>query len=173
MRNLEMVRLRLPISFFLLICNILLIKSQEIKTFYLVQDKVKIDNAVVVAVKGSYELFLTSEKNISSNINIDKLILEGKMFLFNDNTLFQGVFPNEKKKLLGSCAELSRISTLKNKYTIFKLPKNITYFYFGFTTLKEYDNRTKNSEEKSYFKNNQNQFYPILFPICENLNLTE
>lgn len=168
----EMVRLRLLISFCLFVC-ILIVKAQEIKSFYFVQDKIKIDNAVVVSVKGSYHLFLVSEKDISNNINIEKLILEGKMYLFNDNTLFQDIIPVEKRNLLGSCAELSRVTTIKNKYTIFKLPKNITYFYFGFTTLKEYDSRTKNSEEKSYFKNNQNQFYPILFPICENTNLTE
>ncbi len=167
-----MVRLRLLISFFLLVC-ILIVKAQEIKSFYFVQDKIKIDNAVVVSVKGSYHLFLVSEKDISKNINIEKLILEGKIYLFNDNTLFQDIIPMEKRKLLGSCPELSRKYTIKNRYTIFKLPKDITYFYFGFTTLKEYDNRTNNSEERSYFKNNQNQFYPIVFPICENPNFIE
>ncbi len=64
---------------------------------------------------------------------------------------------------LGGCNDMSKNYILKNKYIIFNLPKGVTRFYFGFTSLAEYDKRMRNAHQKEYMKIT-GQFYPIIFP---------
>ena len=139
--------------------------TQEIKHFYSVDENVKLEKPVVVEISGYYNLFITDKSNLTNDFNLKKLLEEGKIFLYNDDTTFSSLANDKIKKSLGKCEDLSKNYTLKNKFIIFDLPSDISGFYFGFTTLKEYDKRMSSPHLKSYLKVT-NRFYPIFFPIC-------
>lgn len=162
----EMVRLKALISFLFLIYGNYIF-SQEIRPFYSIKENIKINNPIIIGIKNYYNLFITDKSNLTKDFDIEKLLSQGKVFLYNDDTTFSDIINDEDKHQLGSCEDISKNYVIKNKFVIFNLPKGVSRFHFGFTTLLEYDKRMKNPHEKAYIKVN-NQFYPILIPICEN-----
>lgn len=170
MKTLEKVRLKVLINFVFVICSCFFY-AQESKPFYSVKESININNPVIVGIKGYYNLFITDKSNITADLNINKLLEQGKLFLYNEDTTFSDIV-TENKQQLGNCNDMSKIYTIKNKYVIFNLPKGITRFSLGFTSFKEYDKRMQNPHEKAYMKIT-GQYYPIIFPICENPNLTQ
>lgn len=163
MKTLEMVRLKVLINFIFLICPYFFY-TQESKPFYSVNGSININNPVVIGIKGYYNLFITDKSNITNGLNIDKLLEQGKAYLYNDDTTFSDIV-TENKQQLGNCNDMSKSYTIKNKYVVFNLPKQITRFYLGFTSFIEYDKRMQNPHQRAYMKIT-GQYYPILFPIC-------
>ena len=165
MKTLEMVRLKVLINFSFLISSFFC--AQESKPFYSVNGSININNPVVIGIKGYYNLFITDKNNITNDLNINKLLEQGKAFLYNDDTTFSDIVTEENKQQLGNCNDMSKSYSIKNKYVVFNLPKEITHFYLGFTSFIEYDKRMQNPHQKAYMKIT-GQYYPILFPICKN-----
>ncbi|MDF2833922.1 hypothetical protein [Chryseobacterium indoltheticum] len=98
MRTLEKVKLKVLISFLSLICWSL-INAQEIKPFYSVKENISINKPVIVGVSGYYNLFITDESNLTKDFNINKLLQQGKLFLYNEDTTFSDIVTDEDKQI--------------------------------------------------------------------------
>ncbi len=166
MKTLEKVKLKQLINFFVFL-SFFFSNAQELKTFYTAKESIELKDPVVIGVSGYYNLFITNKENLTKKLDINTLMAEGKIFLYNDSTTFSDFVNIDFKDKIGSCEDISKAYKLSDKYIIFNLPKNVNTFYFGFISLKEYDKKMSNPHEKAYLKVTK-IFYPILFPICEN-----
>ena len=54
---------------------------------------------------------------------------------------------------------------VKRNTTLTKLP--LTRFYLGFTKVSFYNKKTVTIDKKKFLIKNKENFYPILFPLCD------
>jgi len=153
------------------ICFMLFYKTnaQEGKNFYLTRDTIVVDEPVVLSLKKYDGMFLVSNNDIKQEINIEKLILENKIYIFNTD-LYRFFEKKDFEKLIKykECF-FEEISELNKEITIRKLGSKTTKFVLGFVNVDYYNQRVTTVDKgKTYFKNKKKTyFYPIVFPICE------
>ena len=59
---------------------------------------------------------------------------------------------------------IKKNTIVKGNTTLSKLP--LTRFYLGFTKVSFYNKKTVTIDKKKFLIKNKENFYPILFPLC-------
>jgi hypothetical protein len=153
------------------ICFILFNKAnaQFEKNFYITSDTIVVNDPVIISSKKHDGMFLVSHKDIKQGVSIEKLILENKVYIFN-NDLYRFFNRDDFNKSIKyvDCSFIE-IYEYNKEFIIRKLNFNITKFIVGVIKIDYYNEQIITIDKgKSHFKvKDQNYFYPIVFPICE------
>ena len=114
-------------------------------------------------------MFLVSNNDIKQEINIEKLILKGKIYIFNTD-LYRFFEKKDFDKLIKykECS-FKEIYEFNEEITIRKLDSKTTKFIVGIVNIDYYNQRvTSIDKRKTHFRRKSKAyFYPITFPICE------
>lgn len=144
--------------------------SQEANGFYLTKDTIKIPDPIIISVKGKAGKIITSTEEYTKTTNIEKLLNDNKAFLYFDDSMGLGFYINdiwEKNNFkISECDCCDKKNTMvKGNTTLTKLP--LTRFYLGFTKVSFYNKKTVTIDKKKFLIKNKENFYPILFPLCD------
>ncbi len=146
---------------------------QEANKFYLTNDTIRISNPIIIFTKGNAGRIITSYDEYSKVNDVKKLLNESKAFIYFDDSMGLGFYINEvwKKNNLKisecECCDKTN-STVKGNTIIIKFPLSSMSFYLGFTKASFYKKNVITADMKKTIKiKNDQQFYPILFPLCE------
>ena len=157
----------IPLFLCLIVSNKLY--SQEANGFYLAKDTIKIPDPIIISVKGKAGKIITSSQEYNRSSNIEKLLNDNKAFLYFDDSMGLGFYINdiwEKNNFkISECDCCDKKNTIvKGNITLTKLP--LTRFYLGFTKVSFYNKKTVTTDKKKFLIKNKENFYPILFPLC-------
>lgn len=140
--------------------------SQEANGFYLTK---KIPDPIIISVKGKAGKIITSAQEYNKTTNIEKLLNDNKAFLYFDDSMGLGFYINDiwrkNNFKISECDCCDKKNTIvKRNTTLTKLP--LTRFYLGFTKVSFYNRKTVTIDKKKFLIKNKENFYPILFPLC-------
>lgn len=157
------------ITLFLCLVSIKLY-SQEANGFYLTKDTIKISDPIIISVKGKAGKIITSSQEYNKVSNIEKLLNDNKAFLYFDDGMGLGFYINDIWKKnnfkISECDCCDKKNTIvKGNKTLTKL--SLTRFYLGFTKVSFYNRKTVTIDKKKFLIKNKENFYPILFPLCD------
>ena len=143
--------------------------SQETNDFYLTTDTIKISDPIIISVKGKAGKIITSTQEYNRSSNIEKLLNDNKAFLYFDDSMGLGFYINDiwikNNFKISECDCCDKKNTIvKGNTTLTKLP--LTKFYLGFTKVSFYNKKTVTIDKKKFLIKNKENFYPILFPLC-------
>jgi hypothetical protein len=142
--------------------------SQETNGFYLTKDTIKISDPIIISVKGKAGKIITSSQEYNRSSNIEKLLNDNKAFLYFDDSMGLGFYINdiwEKNNFkISECDCCEKNTIVKGNTTLTKLP--LTRFYLGFTKVSFYNKKTVTIDKNKFLIRNKENFYPILFPLC-------
>ena len=144
--------------------------SQEANSFYLTKDTIKIPDPIIISIKGKAGKIITSSQEYNKTTNIEKLLNDNKAFLYFDDSMGLGFYINdvwEKNNFkISECVCCDKKNTIvKGNTTLTKL--SLTRFYLGFTKVSFYNKKTVTIDKKKFLIKNKENFYPILFPLCD------
>lgn len=156
----------LLIILFLILSNKIFSQS-IINDSYITQDTIVIKKPIIVIVKGYDGKFILSEESLKETENFQKGINNQKIFLYNDDGIgFISSIDRKKNNVsIGECGYIRREE--KGNLIILKLPLDINKFYLGFVKLSFYNKRVISSNNKKAYLKDENNFKPILYPICK------
>ena len=157
----------------LLLCLIIVsnkLYSQEANGFYLTTDTIKISDPIIISVKGKAGKIITGSQEYNRSSNIEKLLNDNKAFLYFDDSMGLGFYINdiwEKNNFkISECDCCDKKNTIvKGNTTLTKMA--LTRFYLGFTKVSFYNRKTVTTDKKKFLIKNKENFYPILFPLCD------
>lgn len=148
--------------------------SQQPKDFYLTTDQIVLQTPVLVSFKGKKGSFIVNNNDFKKSKNINKLLKEGKAFLYFDDSMGIKYFTDAWIKI--GTKDIECECCIKKKYTdinkirIIQLPESLKTFYVGFTKTEIYNRNIINTENSNTFLKNDESYRIILFPKCEKSN---
>ena len=112
--------------------------SQEANGFYLTKDTIKISDPIIISVKGKAGKIITSSQEYNRSSNIEKLLNDNKAFLYFDDSMGLGFYIND--------------IWMKNNFKI--------------SECDCCNKKTVTTDKNKFLIRNKENFYPILFPLC-------
>lgn len=160
-------------KYIILICLIFFnsVKAQDNKRFFITKDTLVLEKPVIISFKNTDGMFLINENHIRNkkNVDIKKMIEEGKAFIFSDEFYrFLNLKELELKPIYNDCPFVSNEEYSKN-IIIRRLDKTVNSFLLCFVRLDFYNekNLSPNHKKTNFSKKRNLNFYKIVFPICK------
>ncbi len=155
----------------IVICLICLSRAnaQDERKFYITKDTLILKDVSILSLNNVDGMFVVNDVDIKKEINIKKLLEDGKLYLFSDDIYrYFNEKDFEKGVKYNSCTIQKRFNYNKN-ITIRKLNQSVKKFIIGLVRLDYYNEKTITIDKgKTLFdKRNKYYFYKIVFPICE------
>lgn len=146
-------------------------KAQDDKKFFITKDTMFIENPVIISFKNSDGMFLINENYFQQpqKINLNKMIEEGKAFIFSDDFYrFLDLKELRVNQTYKECT-FSENYNFSDKITVRKLNNSVTKFMICFIRIDFYNRKviTQNNKKTYFTKKKELDYCKIIFPICQ------